>query len=127
VQATGDQFTVFDNGIPMSAAASPFTAPGQNPGQVSPGGGRTSVPVLGGPFTNNINEALGNADFSSATFALLAGTNDITMQFDGSVGGGDMAFIAEVPLPATLPLFASGLGGLGLLGWRRKRRARAVA
>jgi PEP-CTERM motif-containing protein len=25
------------------------------------------------------------------------------------------------PLPATLPLFASGLGALGLLGWRRKR------
>jgi hypothetical protein len=31
------------------------------------------------------------------------------------------------PLPAALPLFASGIGGLGLLGWRRKRKARAVA
>jgi hypothetical protein len=30
------------------------------------------------------------------------------------------------PLPATLPLFATGLGGLGLLGWRRKRKAQAV-
>ncbi len=29
------------------------------------------------------------------------------------------------PLPAALPLFASGLGGLGLLGWRRKRKAQA--
>ena len=28
-----------------------------------------------------------------------------------------------VPLPAALPLFASGLVGLGLLGWRRKKRA----
>jgi hypothetical protein len=27
------------------------------------------------------------------------------------------------PLPAALPLFATGLGGLGLLGWRRKRKA----
>jgi PEP-CTERM motif len=26
------------------------------------------------------------------------------------------------PLPATLPLFASGLGALGLLGWRKKRK-----
>jgi len=26
------------------------------------------------------------------------------------------------PLPAALPLFATGLGALGLLGWRRKRR-----
>ena len=29
---------------------------------------------------------------------------------------------AFTPLPAALPLFAAGLGGLGLLGWRRKRR-----
>jgi hypothetical protein len=31
------------------------------------------------------------------------------------------------PLPATLPLFATGLAGLGLLGWRRKRKAQAAA
>ena len=31
------------------------------------------------------------------------------------------------PLPATLPLFATGLGALGLLGWRRKRKAAALA
>jgi len=30
------------------------------------------------------------------------------------------------PLPATLPLFATGLGGLGLLGWRRERKAQAM-
>jgi hypothetical protein len=31
------------------------------------------------------------------------------------------------PLPAALPLFATGIGGLGLLGWRRKRKAQATA
>ena len=31
------------------------------------------------------------------------------------------------PLPAALPLFATGLGGLGLFGWRKKRKARASA
>jgi hypothetical protein len=34
---------------------------------------------------------------------------------------------AETPLPAALPLFATGLGGLGLLGWRRKKKAAAIA
>jgi len=41
----------------------------------------------------------------------------------------DFSFSLEgdvVPLPATLPLFATGLGGLGLLGWRRKRKAQAA-
>jgi hypothetical protein len=31
------------------------------------------------------------------------------------------------PLPAALPLFATGLGALGLLGWRRKRKNAALA
>jgi hypothetical protein len=35
--------------------------------------------------------------------------------------------VSAVPLPAALPLFATGLGALGLLGWRRKRKAAALA
>ena len=31
--------------------------------------------------------------------------------------------LSPVPLPSALPLFATGLGALGLLGWRRKRKA----
>ena len=34
---------------------------------------------------------------------------------------------SATPLPAALPLFASGLGALGLLGWRRKRKNAALA
>ena len=33
--------------------------------------------------------------------------------------------VVTTPLPAALPLFATGLGSLGLLGWRRKRKAAA--
>lgn len=33
-----------------------------------------------------------------------------------------VADVASTPLPAALPLFATGLGALGLLGWRRKGR-----
>jgi hypothetical protein len=34
---------------------------------------------------------------------------------------------SPTPLPAALPLFATGLGAMGLLGWRRKRKAAAIA
>jgi hypothetical protein len=36
-------------------------------------------------------------------------------------------FVAETPVLPALPLFATGLGALGLLGWRRKRKAAAIA
>jgi PEP-CTERM motif len=40
---------------------------------------------------------------------------------------GSVQATSATPLPATLSLFASGLGTLGLLGWRRKRKAAALA
>ena len=35
--------------------------------------------------------------------------------------------VAETPLPPAITLFASGLGALGLLGWRRKKKAATLA
>jgi hypothetical protein len=61
---------------------------------------------------------------------LLAGLYIIQLSFNEMISGGDgfafdYAAISPIvtPLPATLPLFASGLAGLGLLGWRRKKAA----
>ena len=34
---------------------------------------------------------------------------------------------SATPLPATLPLFTTGLGALSLLGWRRKKKSAAFA
>jgi PEP-CTERM motif len=54
-------------------------------------------------------------------------------QFDssGDIGVVDIASnngpLLGTPVPATLPLFATGLGAMGLLGWRRKRKAQAAA
>jgi hypothetical protein len=39
----------------------------------------------------------------------------------------DCRMVPQTPLPATLPLFATGLGVIGLFGWRGKRRAKAAA
>jgi hypothetical protein len=44
---------------------------------------------------------------------------------EGLTSMGDPAQ-AATPLPASLPLFAAGIGGLALLGWRRKRKGRAA-
>jgi hypothetical protein len=33
--------------------------------------------------------------------------------------------VSATPLPAALPLFATGLGAMGLIGWWRKRKTRA--
>jgi hypothetical protein len=39
---------------------------------------------------------------------------------------GNVTFNLVTPIPAALPLFATGLGALGLLGWRRKRNNAAT-
>ena len=61
---------------------------------------------------------------------LLAGLNIIQLSFNETISGGDgfafdYAAVSPIitPLPTTLPLFATGLGALGLLGWRRKKAA----
>jgi len=41
--------------------------------------------------------------------------------------GQHVVISAVTPLPTALPLFVTGLGALGLLGWRRKKKAAALA
>jgi hypothetical protein len=56
------------------------------------------------------------------TFAWLQ-TIDPNPSFpDEGFNGANLGTITT-PLPTALPLFASGLAGLGLLGWRRKKAA----
>jgi len=53
-----------------------------------------------------------------------AGTeNFLSTSVNGSVPSDDVAApVSDVPVPAALPMFATGLGGMGLLGWRRRRK-----
>jgi hypothetical protein len=65
--------------------------------------------------------------FTSVTFGNTAAGIDFFGFDDMTVGDLQQVNPNPTPLPAALPLFAAGLGGLGLLGWRRKRRAAATA
>jgi hypothetical protein len=63
----------------------------------------------------------------SAAMALIngivAGQAYFNIHTTLNTGGEIRGQLAPVPLPGALPLFATGLGALGVLGWRRKRKA----
>ncbi len=59
-------------------------------------------------------------------FTILGGETITVNSVDAGIVNNQFSSAAVVPIPAALPLFAGGLGLLGLLGWRRKRVA-AVA
>jgi hypothetical protein len=63
------------------------------------------------------SNARGSWIYDGGEYDDTTGSNPLGGQNDYAV------FTAVTPLPAALPLFASALGGLGLLGWRRKQKA----
>ena len=75
------------------------------------------------------------ADFLPATFGSHTGltlvspdeftidvTGDAPVFLDNLIIDVSFVSAATTPLPGALPLFATGLGALGLLSWRRKRK-----
>jgi len=64
--------------------------------------------------------------FESLTFLVMELPISITItndEFSVDVFGTAGVGVSNTPLPAALPLFATGIGGLGLLGRRRRRKA----
>jgi hypothetical protein len=92
--------------------------------------GNGSSPTADGSKYNTSGER-NNQSYVPSVTDLVKMTNGYTFDvnfFDAQdwniVPGTGMT---TTPLPAALPLFATGIGGLGLLGWRRKRKVRVAA
>jgi hypothetical protein len=110
VEASGDQFTLYDNGQLL---------------------GTTSTPVLFGNFVGEcISCALSDGtDFSHGSFTLSAGVNVITGVYDGATatpGDGDFE-VTGVPEPASWALILIGVSGLGVALRSRRKAAAALA
>ena len=70
-----------------------------------------------GGFGVVFDQAISSVTFSTTWGYDLSDMDDLHYKTASSV--------STVPVPAGLPLLVSGLGGLGLMGWRRKRAAAA--
>jgi hypothetical protein len=92
-----------------------------------------SIPYQSGPTTTG-TYVLDNYDLAAGTYVLdtylgscgagqTCSDNDTSTDPTYAVG---FSPVAATPLPAALPLFAGGLGVMGLLGRRRKRKKAAA-
>jgi len=79
----------------------------------------TAAGLTAATFVADLQAATMGANTSNALFAA-----DVLNTNNGNTGIIDFG-ARVIPLPAALPLFATGLGALGLLGWRRKKKAAA--
>lgn len=88
------------------------------------GGNLIESTLIGGTFFSNAGEFFGLSTGTAIAYALLTDQKDNPNSQDG-----DYVFIDRfttnggskvVPLPAALPMLLAGLGGLGLLSFRRK-------
>jgi hypothetical protein len=83
--------------------------------------GTASIAATGGSFGGNVFTLI-LTDFGASlaqmvTFRAGCYVSDCGTDNDYLVAAAE---VSQVPIPAALPLFLSALGGLGLIGWRRK-------
>lgn len=96
----------------LLATFTPGSVPTTSGATVTPGG---DIPVATGSGFDYVTfmfsgDTIGSVELSDASTAAF--------EYDNVSTSGSMS---ETPLPGALPLFASGLLAMGLLGWRRKR------
>jgi hypothetical protein len=115
-----------------------------NSGTASPSGAYVAtVTVADGHsasnlLSNSVSQNNGTAIWQAFSEDFTATSDTSVLTFIDTQGGFnagiylddvsvDPVNVSATPLPAALPLFASGLGALGVFGWRRKRVAQSSA
>jgi hypothetical protein len=80
-----------------------------------------------------VRDGAGNAFFtgpaygcSNGQFCDVTGANRTNAWAFDILGVESASEVSPVPVPAALPLFAGGLGGLGLMGWWRRRSGKKI-
>ena len=86
------------------------------------GFGLTGGPVIPGYFSLALRPGLGTGTFLYSTLF-----DPMYLPFDpagyGQFYSSNVTYaISQTPIPAALPLFASALGGIGLIGWKRRKQ-----
>ncbi len=106
----GVGFDVLANSVALVLSGTPgfwdYSATGATYGQITGVFTATSTSTT----ISIVGHVLGSTQY-------MIGLDDVSVTGPG---------LAETPIPPALPLFATGLGAMGLLGWRRKRKAQAA-
>jgi len=91
----------------------------------STGGSPTGSALASVQVTDSLGDVIGNPIINLALST--GGFYDLVLQGQAlRLGGSYQASIkSETPIPAALPLFATGMGIMSLLGWRKKKKRKA--
>jgi hypothetical protein len=88
------------------------------------------LPKANIPFSFDIVFTLtgvATSDFTANASGYIMGLDMCRLDTSGGCAGtgfvGGLLTTSPVPLPGALPLFATGLAGMGLISWRRKKKA----
>jgi len=133
ITATDTNFNLLSTATDTIKTTFNFTQPGSGSGSVFGSGEDTSLFFVfdngnihwNGPAVVNFGNldltiTLSDASFSSAFAGILTAFPSVGIDATFSLTG-TSDVVSQTPLPAALPLFATGLAALGLLGWWRRK------
>lgn len=129
--AAGDVLTLtFDSEVRLTGVGTlfasghtPFGAGFASPSDVSGASGIVfSLTVDGTAHSVSFDDANNMALLLTGTIFEFSALSDNPDFYVSALSFDNPPPVGQVPIPGALPLFAGGLGALGLLGWRRTRR-----